>query len=60
MIKVLKQGNRFTCTCKKCNAELEYQLEDVKIMNICMNKYKDYIICPCCRNEIELMSYDQY
>ena len=30
MIKVLKEGNKFNITCDKCDAELEYQLENIK------------------------------
>ena len=52
MIKVLKEGNKFNKTCDKCNAELEYQLEDVNEDDFGRNELERYIKCPCCGNKI--------
>lgn len=50
-IKVIAYGKR-TAKCSNCESKLQYEKEDVKIMQTGMNEWQKYIKCPVCEKEI--------
>ena len=53
-MKVIKKGKRIKgtmrVTCKRCDAELEIQAEDLRknFLDRPFNRLTYYYICPCC------------
>ena len=55
-IKVIKHGTKRIAECKNCGCVFEYEKEDINSMRIKHNEYKNYVICPECRSEVQAMS----
>ena len=52
MIKILKPGKVQVVTCPKCECEFSFEDEDIEWGDQ-RDPYKE-VICPCCRNRVDL------
>lgn len=60
MIRILKQGKTpaptkiiYITSCPKCDCEFEFELEDCKAIERCLNG-KLALDCPCCGYELNI------
>lgn len=52
MVKVIRYGEKRRITCEVCGALLEFEKDDVKTVQTCMNEYEQQIECPACNETV--------
>ena len=52
MIKIIKPGKVQVVTCPTCECEFSFEDEDIEWEDQ-RDPYKE-VVCPCCRNRIDL------
>lgn len=52
MIKVIKYGQKRRTTCGNCGALLEFERDDIKIVQTGMNESERQIKCPACAENV--------
>ena len=58
MVEVIQHGDENIIDCDFCGAKLKYAIDDIKEKEYCTSQrdsdFIKYIVCPDCRNHVEL------
>ena len=52
MIKIIKPGKVMIAKCPTCECEFSYEKEDIQFGN--QRDYYEEIVCPCCKNYVDV------
>lgn len=53
-IRVIKHGTKRVVECINCGCLFEYEKEDINSVQLKYNEYKNYVVCPDCRDKVEV------